>query len=228
MNNNLLETGIYTVPEAARLLSIPQRKLRGWVSGYSPARLDPLIQNEIGKLDNALALSFVNLMEARLIHAFAQQGVSVKSIRCMAEEARRFLDHPHPFATDILFRTDGKKIFIVVAEKTGDKRLYDLKSKNWAFYDILSDQLKEGVVYDTNGNAEAWQPRKKIAPNVVIHPKIAFGQPILRESGVPTRALLDAFSAEGETYESVSAWYDVPVDQVKEAIRFEMELDMAA
>jgi hypothetical protein len=43
----LLSTGIYTVPEAAALIGVTERRIRGWISGYSGTKRAPLIENEL-------------------------------------------------------------------------------------------------------------------------------------------------------------------------------------
>lgn len=226
---DLLETGIYSVAEATRLLrlqklSASQQRVRGWVAGYPRTMGEPVIKNQVGFHGRRLAMSFTNLMEARFIAYFSGKGVSVVHIRAIVEEARDFANHEHPFATNVMFKTDGKRIFGLVAEKTGDPWMYDLKKKNWAMYTVMKQSLRPGVVYGPEGEALAWYPHKGFAPNIIIHPKRAFGQPILKGSGVPTATLYDSFKADEENFETVANWFEVPVAQVKEAVRFEERL----
>lgn len=221
---SLISSGIYSVHVAARLLDIAPNRLRFWVSGRRNMQAPPIVQSEIEPVDHQVALSFLNLIEIKFINAFSKYGVAVRSIRYMAEEAKRVLRHPHPFATEMIFRTDGRKIFIETAEKTDDRKLYDLKGKNWGFYEVLMDALKKDVVYGPSGVAAAWYPRRERAPNVMLHPKVAFGQPALAKSGVPVEALYDAYRAEGEDAESVARWFEVPVDDVREAVEFQVQL----
>jgi len=221
---NLLSKGIYSIPQASKLLDVSPERLRFWVCGRRTMQASPIIKSELEPIDHQIALSFINLIEIKFINAFSKYGVKVRSIRYMAEEARRVLDHPHPFATDMIFRTDGRKIFIETAEKTGDKKLYDLKGKNWGIYDILMDALKKDVIYGPSGLAERWYPRREAAPNIIVHPKVAFGQPALEESGVPSEALYDSYVAEDEDVDSVARWYAVPAKQVKEAVNFQIKL----
>ena len=225
---DLLETGLYSVAQAARLLRTDKQKVRGWIAGYPRRHIGPILKNDIGWLGPSLAFSFANLMEIRFLQHFAARGVKMPAIRTMAQEAKRLLQHPHPFATKTVFTTDGKKIFADIAESTGDKKLYDLKAKNWAFLDIIEQSLKRDVTYDPAGDAAAWHPRKDIAPNVIIHPKIAFGQPVIDQDNVPTQTLFDAFEAEGETAQTVAAWFCVAPERVTEAVCFETDLAMAA
>lgn len=225
-NIERLDQGFYTVPEAARLLGVADQKVRGWVAGYPRTRAAPIVKTEIGWADGRLGISFINLMELRFISAFANLGVRVASIRGMAAEAQEFLNHPHPFATETIFKTDGRSIFAQTAKVEDDPGLYDLKAKNWAMYGIIAQSLYDDVVF-VDGMARAWHPRRHDAPDVVVTPSMAFGRPVLQKHGIPTRALFEAYRAEGETVETVALWYDVSANDVHEAIKFETLLRAA-
>ena len=219
MNTSLLSSGIYTIPEAARLIDVHPARLRWWVCPNDDSR--PLIKRDLPVVDHQIALSFVNLIEARFIAAFAGRGVHVRSIRVMAEEAEQMLGTEHPFAKNGMFRTDGRKIYLATGKRTRDPKLYDLKTRNWAMPKILEDRLKMGVEFSASGLANVWYPRKKIAPSVSVSPVVAFGQPKLHASGVPTIAIRDALIAEEMNFGNVARWFEISVDQVKQACRFE-------
>lgn len=224
---NLMTSGIYTVSEAAFLVGATQQQIRGWVSGYPRRKLPPLIQNELGTLDDRIALSFTNLMELRFIAFFVNAGVHVWHIRAIMDDVRDLLNHPHPFATQQVFRTDGRKIVAEIGFKHSGKQIYDLRSKNYEMRSVVLETLKDDVIYDAEGVARAWYPRRHFAPNVIMHPRFAFGHPILRDSRIPTRALASAVAAEGSV-RSVAEWYEVPESQVREAVWFETALRKAA
>lgn len=227
--NSYLKSGLYTIADAARLIEVNPARLRRWVTGdphdyASP----PLIGSEIMRTDRQVSLSFVNLIEALFIAKFAERGLDVRSIRIMADEAKRFLNTPHPFASKILFRADGKRIFAEIVERTGDLALYDLRKHNWAFHGVLKRGLKPAVVYGPSDVAHLWYPRKRLAPNVVLNPVASFGQPVLADSGVPTRTIRQAVIAEDGDKATVAKWFDIPLSRVEEAIKFETRLDKAA
>lgn len=221
MEQQLLSSGIYSIPQAARLLGIHESRLRGWICGGHEAKGRPLIKSQIPRVGRQIAMSFVNLIEAKFIASFSSVGVSVLSMRYMAEEAERFLNHPHPFATDWLFKTDGRKIFIEAAEKAGDPCLYDLKGHNFAMHEVLARELKEDVQFSASGLANSWRPRKDVAPDVLVRPTVSFGAPAMATSGVPTEALYDAYLAEGRNIEVVARWFDVLASDVQQAVDFE-------
>lgn len=223
---SLLDSGIYTVADARRLIHLPDMRVRRWIDGDRRTNAEAILKNELGWKGGKLAFSFVNLMEMRFMAFFASQGVNIRSIRFMAEEAKRVINHPHPFATATVFKTDGKKIYAETQKQTGDEQLYNLYDKNFELKPIVAQSLKQGVVYDAEGLIRAWYPRKEVAPNVVVHPKHAFGQPILRDSGIPTKTLADA--AESDSVATISKWFEIPRVRVAEAITFERLLKNAA
>lgn len=223
---DLIENGIYRVSDAAALVGTSERKVRGWVAGYKKGE-GPLIDNELGWIGDRLAFSFTNLMEIRFIAFFVEAGVRLPHIRAIMNEAKEVLQNPHPFATNIVFNTDGRKILARIAKRNGIADLYDLKSHNYEMEPIVFKSLKTGVEYDPSGDIRLWRPRPETAPNVIVHPKFAFGKPVLRESRIPTGALRDAVEAEGSAA-AVADQFDLSVKQVREAVRFERQLRTAA
>ncbi len=223
---NLLETGIFTVAEAAELVGVSERKIRGWIAGY-PNGGAPILKNDLGWLDGQLAFSFSNLMELRFIAFFNKAGVKVREIRAIMEEVRGTISHPHPFATDIVFKTDGKRIVTDIARKNGVHDIYDLKTKNYEMQMVVLASLKDGVIFDPNGDAMAWYPRPAIAPNVIIHPRFSFGRPVLKDSRIPTRTIAEAVKVEGSERE-VAEIYEINEQRVIEAVLFETSVREAA
>src|ERR1700693_5313908 len=106
---DLLESGIYTIPEVAGLVNARQPDLRVWIEGR-PGKQAPIIENQLGRLGHKIAISFTNLMEIRFVAFFSNAGVRLNEIRSILSEAKLLLDKPHPFATNTVFRTDGRKI----------------------------------------------------------------------------------------------------------------------
>jgi uncharacterized protein (DUF433 family) len=226
MSVDLLESGIYTIPEVAELVDAKQDEVRVWVEGR-PGKQRPVIENEIGRLGKKVAVSFTNLMELRFVAYFSNAGVRLNEIRAILKEAKATLNHPHPFATNVVFRTDRKKIVAEIADKNGVKNIYDLKSKNYEMRDVVLCSLEDDVTFDPRGDAIAWRPRPHTAPNVYLHPSISFGQPVLMPSRTPTDVVAKAVMVEGSAT-VVADLYEIPLAQVREAVAFEKNLRMAA
>jgi uncharacterized protein (DUF433 family)/DNA-binding transcriptional MerR regulator len=224
---NFLNTGIFTVVEAAALLGVPKQKVRGWISGWPGTSKAPVVENELGWVDGHLAFSFANLMELRFIAFFEGAGVTLHEIRAIIGDVRKELERPHPFATNIVFKTDGSKIVAEIAHKNGVENLFDLKTKNYEMKTVIYRSLKDGIVYDPHGNAMAWFPNKAIAPNVIVHSRLAFGRPTLKGSGVPTEAIAQTAHAEGSIAVAAEL-FEVPLKRAEEAVSFENYLRRAA
>jgi uncharacterized protein (DUF433 family) len=222
---DLLMTGIYTIPQVAELVSTPQSMVRIWVEGHTGKQV-AVIDNQLGRVGGKVAVSFTNLMELRFVATFASAGVGLREIRKIMDDVKEMLEHPHPFATSTIFKTDGKKIVAEIAQRNGVS-LYDLRTKNYDMLAVVVKSLKNDVTYDPAGDAISWRPRPRIAPNVILHPHFSFGRPVLKASRIPTATLAQAVKVEGSAA-FVADIFDVPERQVKEAVRFEKELRVAA
>lgn len=223
---DLLEAGIYTIPEVAELVKAPQASVRVWIEGHT-GKQDPVIDNQLGRVGGKTAVSFANLMELRFIARFAAEGVSLRNIRAIMRDASEMLNHPHPFATKIVFKTDGKKIVAEIARRKGLNLIYDLRSHNYEMPSVVMKSFKENVIFDPEGEAIAWHPRPDIAPNVIVHPKFAFGQPILDRSRIPTATIAKAIKVEGNM-RFVAEMFEIPQGHVRQAGSFEKDLRKAA
>jgi uncharacterized protein (DUF433 family)/DNA-binding transcriptional MerR regulator len=224
---NLLETGIYTVSEAAALVGATKRQVRGWIAGYPNTKVAPILANDLGWIDDRLAFSFANLMELRFVAFFSNAGVRVREIRSIMDEVKTTLRHPHPFSTNVVFKTDGRKIVAEIASRHGIPKIYDLRSRNYEMIDVVLESLRNDVVYDPAGYATAWHPRRALAPNVIIHPMFSFGRPVLKDSRIPTQTLAKAVNVEGSV-SIVAALFEVQPRRVREAVKFENSFQQAA
>ena len=223
---DLLEIGIYSIPEAAELVGAPQASVRVWVEGHT-RKQEPVIVNQLGRVGDKTAVSFANLMELRFIARFVKAGVNLREIRRIMTEAMETLSHPHPFATKTVFKTDGRKIVAEIARRNGLMLVYDLRSKNYEIPSVVMKSLREDVVFDPQGEAIEWTPRPKIAPNVIVHPRIEFGHPVLKRSNIPTDTIARAVKVEGSA-QFVADIFEIQVRHVREAVKFEENLAIAA
>lgn len=223
---DLMEAGIYTIPEVAELVEAPQPAVRVWIEGHT-GKQDPVIDNELGRVGGKTAVSFANLMELRFIARFVAEGVGLREIRKILVEVQQTLQHPHPFATRTVFKTDGRKIVAAIARRNGLDLIYDLRSRNYEMPSVVMKSLKENVVFDPHGEAIAWTPRPGIAPNVIVHPRFAFGRPVLKQSHIPTATLAKAVKVEGSA-SFVADVFEISTRHVKEAVQFEQHLRKAA
>lgn len=223
---SLVGIGLYSIPEASRLTKIPSQSIRRWLKGYrypagsSNRYSSPLWVPEVGEIDDSLTISFLDLMELRIVREFRGKGVSLQAIRIAIQRASNLFARSHPLTQKRLL-TDGRSIFAQIAQEQGDPELVDLVSSQYAFERVLRPSLYASMAFDSYGDVICWYPlwRKK---SVVLDPGRSFGRPIVAE-GVPTEILTAAYAAE-QNLETVARWYDVPKEAVKAAIDFEQQI----
>jgi uncharacterized protein (DUF433 family) len=227
-NSSLLNAGLYTVPEAARLTRISTGKIRRWLKGYDfksgeqMRHSDAVWQGELTPIDNKLALSFRDLLELRFVDAFIRAGVSWRTMRRAHSKAQTKLKSTHPFCSNRIF-TDGRSILLRQAEEDSDRALINLANDQTEFSRIVAPFQKE---IEFSGTDVVWWPLGKDR-DVIIDPKRNFGQPTVTKSGVPT-AILARSAKANSSQEIVARWYEVHPDEVHDAVEFEESLAKAA
>ncbi len=182
----LIGRGIYTVPEASRLTGVPTAGIRRWLRGYAyPVTAGrkvarPVVLHDYPLIDSELALSFLDLIEVRIVNSLRLRGFSWKVIRLAEQHAREVFQTDHPFATR-KFRTDGRTIFADLRKTCGERPLLELSQNPFTFRAVVQPKLKD-LEFDSKGQASLWRP---MGPQhrVLLDPKRSFGQPIVSEGG---------------------------------------------
>jgi uncharacterized protein (DUF433 family) len=223
-DSSLLNTGLYTVPEAARLTRVSVGKIRRWLKGYDFKRGERVYhssavwQGELNPIRNKLALSFRDLLELRFVDAFIRVGVSWRTMRRAHSKAQKELRTTHPFCSNRI-ATDGRSILLRQGEEDFDEALINLATDQGEFSRIVETFLKE---LEFSGNDVIWWPLGK-ERQIVLDPKRNFGQPSAARSGVPTRVLARSVKTNGSV-ETVSHWFEVSEREVRDVMEFETRL----
>lgn len=226
-NFDLLGIGLYTAAEASRLTGIAPARLRRWLHGHTYSAGDragasgPLWRRQIPEIDGTVGLGFLDLIEARFVGAFRRASVPWPVIRRCAEQARTLIGSDHPFSSR-RFRTDGRTIFADVVDRAGERQLLDLAKSQFAFGRVIGPSLYAGIDFSDRDMPARWWPLGRETP-IVIDPVHAFGQPIVRDAGIPTRTLADAVAAEG-SIATVARLFRVEPSSVRAALRFERQI----
>lgn len=217
--------GAYSPSEAARLTGVSAPALRRWLFGYSydhhgPRTMQqPLWMPEYGLEQDEPLLGFRDLIEARMVGNLRSLGIGLPTIRACLQTASEIAEDDHPFSS-ASFRTDGKRLFLERLGDDGEHDVIDLRSKQHAFAKILDRSFLD-LEFDEH-RATRWflLPQKK---SIVADPKRSFGQPIANDSGIPTKRLAQAVSAEGSV-EKVAKLFEIAVNVVRDALKFESQL----
>jgi len=228
MDTSLFNIGLYTSIEASRLLHTSAISISRWLSGYSRKDSDgdamyvpPLWAPDVPKQDyNQVQLSFRDLMETRFVNAFREAGLPLQRIRALYIRAQDIVESERPFSTS-KFYTDGQKIFFEkIVTKDDLNAMLDLGDYQHVFKSIILPTFKD-IEY-SDGAPIRWTPQRG-AKSIVLDPKRSFGQPILRDSGIPTSTIATVYSGYGNA-EDVAEAYLIPIQDVLEAVSFERHL----
>ena len=214
---NLIGRGLYSIPQAARLVGVHYNTLRYWIG--DSRKQESLVKRDCQSLH---LLTFSELMELHFVKMFKDKNVSIQTIRKTAKAASKKFRADHPFAVK-RFDTDGKTIFATLQKKETDKEMIEDLSRGQLVFEQIIRPFFRKLDYHKNEVGRFWPLEKD--GRIVLDPHRQFGQPIDSQTGVPTESLVSALSAGGgQDVKTVADWFDVPLEAVKAAIKFDRSL----
>lgn len=229
MDTTLIGTGLYSLPQASRLVGADLRAVRRWLLGYRRLyRGEHRISPPLWTTQHASAdlpeptIGFRDLLELRLVNAFAQHGVDLRVIRATADAARKMFGSDYPL-TMRRFLTDGKRIFAEAVDAAGETHLLDPARAQYVFSSIVTPSLYAGIDYDGE-TAMRWFPLGVTRKSIVLDPAIQFGAPIVADVGIPTATLFATYMAEDSDKGAVARIFEIRPRDVEAAVRYEMAL----
>ena len=226
----LLGKGIYSVPEAARIVHTDARSIRRWTMGYTlPASQRfsaPILSTTLAPVEEEEVLTFHQLIEVLFINLFRKHRVSMPVIRAAAAYAATLFHTNHPFAVEG-FKTDGKSIFHQshfsseeIEGITQAQLVQDILRGQFVFGEFVEPYFLK-IDYERFEAARYWPLGKD--KRIVIDPARSFGQPIDSATGVPTKAIYSMYLG-GDAPEHISRWFGVERQAIINAIAFEQTL----
>ena len=212
----------YGLAEAGRYLRLPAATLRTWLvgrdypKGVARATFHPLIRPAKRQ---PLQLSFYNLVEAHVLRALrTEHGVKLAEMRKAIVYAEKKLQIPRLLLREEL-RTHAGQVFL--------DRFFELinlsASGQLAMRRMFEDHLQR-VEWDD------WQFPVRLYPYagaaqrtadrpIAIDPRVAFGRPVVRRTGVSISAIANRIDA-GETVAALAEDYDLSVEEIEQAVLY--------
>jgi uncharacterized protein (DUF433 family) len=221
-SSEVLGRGVYSPAEAAHLIGVDTATISRWAFGYRdyPGIVDP----DLPQLTHR-ALSFLTLMELRLMASFKAAGVRPDRFRVAVGEVARRENISHPFAFKDLgrfMRHDGKDFFY----RCGDdwEQLTGGNRGNFTWDETVAPYLREVEFKDEY--ARRWFPSGADRV-VVLDPAVQLGTPVIAGTRISTANIV-SMTAAGDPASLVARCYGLSVGQVEAAQRFEERLKKAA
>jgi uncharacterized protein (DUF433 family) len=210
-----LGSGIYTIPDISKLLSIPQPKVRRYLNEYWDERLGKKLFNETytwSADNNIKAVGFYTLIELYTCFYLQELGVRPKEILKSRIAMGKDLKIPYPFASAKLL-SDGKKIWY----EFKDSIVKADGSKQTDFVEFIR-QFAGKIEFNSNKVAEKFWPAGRES-DVVVNPHNQFGQPILNGTNINAEVIFSMYES-GEPIDALGILYDLTIKQVNDAISF--------
>ncbi|HEX3466974.1 MAG TPA: DUF433 domain-containing protein [Candidatus Elarobacter sp.] len=218
-NDEPLYEARYDISNAARHLRMPRSTIAAWANGAKAFK-------RVLDLPKPGYLSFVNLTEAFVLFTMRRHyEIEMPRIRDAVDYVQQELGVDHPLAFQE-FKTDKVDLFVQMASgkpvnvsRRGQMPMHavlvDLERIEWQGQRPIALFPIVGLHRDTEGRR-----------SVRISPHVAFGQPVIAGTGVPTRAVWDRFQG-GESVKVLADDFGVSTDDIEEAVRAESD-DVAA
>jgi uncharacterized protein (DUF433 family) len=228
--NPYLGIGVYGIAEAAQILGVPAQKVRRWADGYTfrvadQRRASPgLFARDFPELAAQKILTFLDLIELKVIAAYRKLNIPMHYIREVSQWACREFGVTHPFAVR-RFHTDGSKLFVehapVISAGVIPQRVFRQAMEKQYLLDKIVEPFFKTLEYEGDLTRRYWPLGRN--RRVVMDPRRGFGKPIDEPTGIPTYVLF-AMVRGGEPIERVAWWYEVDEEAVEQAVEFETSL----
>jgi len=179
-------------------------------------------------------LSFFNLAELHVLDSLrTHHEVPSLKLRRLIEYLEDTFDTPHPLVNERVF-VAGRAVFIEKAEQL----IEATHGGQLAMRQVIEAHLKR-IDPDQDGLAIRLFPfvRRKPDPRLIstldepkiisIDPRVRYGRPVIIHTSIPTAEIAERFRA-GDSFQDLAEEYGRPPQEIEEAIRCELTLDIAA
>lgn len=210
-----LGQGIYSIPDVAKLLNLPYKKVSHWLNTLWNGKLGYQFQFKYSwNIDLTKAVNFYTLIEFFTFYQLSEAGVASKKLLELHTKLSSQFNTPYPFANQKILKkikTDGKNIFIEDSEGIYS---YD---KLQFYFDFIKDFFKN-IDFDSSEMAVRLWPLGK-SRSVVCDPSHQFGHPVIVGTNIPVETLWQLYNA-GESVDFISSIYSISPKQVLDSVEF--------
>lgn len=167
--------------------------------------------------DDRRVIPFVGLVEATVVQAFRRTGLPMQRIRKALEVLSEQGELVHALASRRLY-SDGAAVLYDYSRSHPDdpiKLLTVVSSGQRVFHEVVEEYLQR-ITFGDQWATELVVPVTG-RPLLRVRPEVAGGEPLFIHGGAPLDAVRSRFTA-GEPISSIARDYDVPADEIEEAL----------
>jgi uncharacterized protein (DUF433 family) len=238
---DLLDRPTYGFSQIDAILGIKSGTAARWIDGYDRhgKHYQPVIRE--ATLGNDVA-TWGEFVEARMLAEYRTAGVKIIRMRPALEVLREELGTRYPLASArIWLGTDGRDLVRRVQEEVqldSELAIVLVRTKQEMLPGGLTPikwsgpaQLFRDSLEWSDAPVDTAVPERVLPQagntGVVIDPLRAFGDPVVRGRNVPTNVIAELVRA-GDTPAMIADLYDLSIDEVNAAIRYELFLRQAS
>ena len=217
--------GIYTVPDASRILRLPLPKVQRWIAGYTRLLADGIKQHSRGIVDHGFwgqgrnrGINFFALIEVFIFAALRDRGVSSQRIRKARRELIDRFGTSYPFASHSLL-SDGHQILVVLRGIQEPVLMILGEHGQIALREVVEPFCRRIDFCEMTSLARRYWPLGRERA-VVVDPRHCFGKPTVVDTNIPTETLA-RFVQAGESFGVIAREFDIPESAVRDAVDFE-------
>jgi len=209
-----LGTGIYTLPDIAAILNLPQAKVRRWMHEYWKVHFGKADQIAFSDgTGTELVTNFYTLIEFFTFYQLRALGVTAQRIVRAHQVLEDVYKTAYPFATSKIL-TDGKEVLF--KGEVGDIIRAD-ETLQITIKEVLEPFCKK-IEFDDDSLAKRFYPFGRDS-EIVIDPHRQFGQPVISNTNILTETVYNLYRG-GESTDLIARIYDLTTTQVQDAIDF--------
>jgi uncharacterized protein (DUF433 family) len=213
--NQIFETPIYGMVDAAHYLRVPYQTLRYWTIGRD--NMDPIVH--LVSYDPP-RLSFMNLMECHMLSGMRKHyNLRLPKVRSALRTLARMYPSPYPLI-DKQLETDSVDVFI---REHGNELLNLNRPEQRGFRQILETHIQR-IEKSPDGMLSFFPFVEKRSPDeprmIMINPAVSFGRPVISGTAIPTAVIASRFHAR-EPLSDLAREYGRAHREIEEAIRWE-------
>ena len=174
-------------------------------------------------LDSPKFINFLELISFRQIALLRAHNISNRAIRLAHDNLQKMFGWEYPFAMEPLWI--GKPNIFIELQNLPVSVTQEFQAAfpfTWEFLEPVGNDL-HGMDFGENGEAIAWNPHD----NVRIDPRIQLGASCIRGTRIPTETLW-TFHQAGDSLETMAHLYEISLDFVQAAIRWEERMSLVA
>ena len=193
----------YAFADAGRILQVRSQTVANWFRGYTRQGKDypPLFLVSASGPFVRDRISYIELIEAKVVSAWRQHGISAQRIRRAREFAKVHLDIEFPFATR-QFKTDGSRVLYEFERNEADtpKGPLFVDIGNAAGQTVFPGYLRDVVeLFEFTPERGDWPiffyPRGRDVP-LTIDPMFRAGQVTVSNRGITVDTILKRLQVE--------------------------------